>query len=134
MSHVSCVARAVSVWDNARFVSRQAVTGSVSRKRAPVAAFSAWLQRDEGFNALFRFVIMPLFLFSGAFFPVTRLPQGVREIAYATPLWHGVDLIRHLTLGTAALWPSLGHVAYLALWVAVGLFFARRTFTRKLVL
>jgi len=101
---------------------------------APVAALAAWLQRDEGFNALFRFGIMPLFLFSGTFFPVSRLPQGVREIAYVTPLWHGVDLMRHLTLGTASLWPSIGHVAYLAVWFGVGLFFAQRTVTRKLVL
>jgi lipooligosaccharide transport system permease protein len=65
---------------------------------------------------------------------VSRLPQGIREIAYVTPLWHGVDLMRHLTLGTASLWPSLGHVAYLGLWFGVGLFLAQRTFTRKLVL
>jgi lipooligosaccharide transport system permease protein len=65
---------------------------------------------------------------------VSRLPQGIREVAYVTPLWHGVDLMRHLTLGTATLWPSLGHVAYLALWVVAGLFLARRTFTRRLVL
>jgi lipooligosaccharide transport system permease protein len=101
---------------------------------APVAALAAWLERDEGFNALFRFGIMPLFLFSGTFFPITRLPEGVRVVAYVTPLWHGVDLMRHLTLGTASLWPSLGHVAYLALWACVGLFFAQRTFTRRLVL
>ena len=44
---------------------------------APVSAFSAWLERDEGFNALFRFGVMPMFLFSGTFFPVTRLPHGV---------------------------------------------------------
>ena len=58
---------------------------------APVSAFSAWLQREEGFNGLFRFVFMPMFLFSGTFFPVTRLPHGAREIAYATPLWNGVE-------------------------------------------
>jgi lipooligosaccharide transport system permease protein len=100
---------------------------------APVSAFSAWLQREEGFNGLFRFVIMPLFLFSGTFFPVTRLPHGAREIAYVTPLWNGVDLMRHLTLGTASLWPSLGHAAYLSLWVAVGLMLASRTYRRRLV-
>jgi lipooligosaccharide transport system permease protein len=100
---------------------------------APVSAFSAWLERDEGFNALFRFGITPLFLFSGTFFPVTRLPQGIREIAYATPLWNGVDLERHLTLGTATLWPSLAHAAYLGLWIAAGLHLARRTYARKLV-
>jgi lipooligosaccharide transport system permease protein len=100
---------------------------------APVSAFSAWLQREEGFNGLFRFVVMPMFLFSGTFFPVTRLPHGAREIAYATPLWNGVDLMRQLTLGTASLWPSLAHVAYLLLWVAGGLTLAARTYRRRLV-
>jgi lipooligosaccharide transport system permease protein len=100
---------------------------------APVSAFSAWLERDEGFNALFRFGVMPMFLFSGTFFPVTRLPHPFRELAYATPLWHGVDLMRHLTLGTATLWASLGHAAYLVLWIAAGHVLARRTFTRRLV-
>lgn len=100
---------------------------------APVSAFSAWLKREEGFNGLFRFVIMPMFLFSGTFFPVTRLPQGVREIAYATPLWNGVDLMRHLTLGTPSLWPSLAHTAYLLLWIAGGLTLAARTYRRRLV-
>jgi lipooligosaccharide transport system permease protein len=100
---------------------------------APVSSFSAWLQREEGFNGLFRFVVMPMFLFSGTFFPVTRLPHGAREIAYATPLWNGVDLMRHLTLGTASLWPSLAHVAYLLLWVAGGLTLAARTYRRRLV-
>jgi lipooligosaccharide transport system permease protein len=99
----------------------------------PISAFSAWLERDEGFNALFRFGVMPMFLFSGTFFPVTRLPHPFREVAYATPLWHGVDLMRHLTLGTARTLPSLGHVAYLVLWIAVGHVLARRTFTRRLV-
>ena len=100
---------------------------------APVSAFSAWLEREEGFNGLFRFVVMPMFLFSGTFFPVTRLPVGVRDVAYATPLWNGVDLMRHLTLGTASLWPSLAHVAYLALWVAAGLTLAARNYARRLI-
>ncbi len=100
---------------------------------APITAMAAWLERDEGFNALFRFGITPMFLFSGTFFPVSRLPQGIREIAWATPTWHGVDLMRHLTLGDAALLPSLGHVAYLAAWAGTGLWLAMRTFTSRLV-
>jgi lipooligosaccharide transport system permease protein len=100
---------------------------------APVSAFSAWLENEGGFNALFRFGITPLFLFSGTFFPLARLPHGVRELAYLTPLWHGVDLMRHLTLGTPRLWPSLGHVAYIALWFVVGLWLAERTHTKKLI-
>jgi len=100
---------------------------------APVSAFSAWLKNEEGFNALFRFGITPLFLFSGIFFPIARLPPGIRELAYLTPLWHGVDLMRHLTLGTPQLWPSLGHVAYMLLWFVGGLWLAERTHTRKLI-
>jgi len=100
---------------------------------APVTAFAAWLQREEGFTALFRFGVMPMFLFSGTFFPVTRLPVPFRQLAYATPLWNGVDLIRDLTLGTATFWASIAHVAYLLLWAAVGAVVARRTFTRRLV-
>ncbi len=74
-----------------------------------------------------------MFLFSGTFFPVSRLPHGFREVAYATPLWHGVDLMRHLTLGTAAVWPSLGHVVYLSAWVVAGTLLAQRTHRRRLV-
>jgi lipooligosaccharide transport system permease protein len=100
---------------------------------APITATAAWMETDQGFNALFRFGITPMFLFSGTFFPVSRLPQGLRELAWATPTWHGVDLIRSLTLGDAAVWASLGHAAYLAAWAAAGLWLAQRTFTRRLV-
>jgi lipooligosaccharide transport system permease protein len=100
---------------------------------APITALAAWMETDQGFNAIFRFGITPMFLFSGTFFPVSRLPQGIRELAWATPTWHGVDLLRHLTLGDAAAWPSLGHAAYLAVWGVLGLRFAQRTFTKRLV-
>ena len=43
--------------------------------------------------------LIPLFLFSGVFFPISQLPAGLRVIAYLSPLWHGVDLCRRLTLG-----------------------------------
>jgi lipooligosaccharide transport system permease protein len=100
---------------------------------APITAMAAWLERDEGFNALFRFGITPMFLFSGTFFPITRLPPVVRALAWLTPTWHGVDLLRSLTLGFATFWVSLGHVAYLAAWAGVGLVLAQRTFTKRLV-
>jgi lipooligosaccharide transport system permease protein len=100
---------------------------------APVSAYSAHVESDNGLTVLFRFGVTPMFLFSGTFFPLSRLPQGIREVAYATPLWHGVDLMRHLTLGTATFWPSVGHAAYLAAWGAAGLFLAHRAYTRRLV-
>ncbi|MBV8064043.1 MAG: ABC transporter permease [Actinobacteria bacterium] len=101
---------------------------------APVAAFSAWAPKDAYLSALLRFGIVPMFLFSGTFFPVTRLPPGVREIAYATPLWHGVDLARHLTLGTATWGMSLVHVAYLVAFAGAGLVIAERSYRKRLVL
>ena len=100
---------------------------------APMAAYAAVVPKDSYVAALFRFGVVPLFLFSGTFFPITRLPQGLREFAYATPLWHGVDLARHLTLGTATWGLSLVHVAYLAAFAAVGLWLAGRAYQKKLV-
>ena len=97
------------------------------------ACIAGWIERDEGFNAVFRFGIVPLSLFSGTFFPIERLPPAVRWIAYLTPLWHGVDLMRHLMLGTPELWMSLLHIAVMLVWFLVGLALALRTMTPRLV-
>ncbi len=87
---------------------------------APIFAFSAATDRPAGFAALERFGIVPMFLFSGTFFPVFQLPEVLQWVAYATPLWHGVDLCRHLVGGTQTLADALAHVGYLSLWVAGG--------------
>jgi lipooligosaccharide transport system permease protein len=100
---------------------------------APMAAFAATLDKDSGFSTLYRFVIIPLFLFSGIFFPISQLPLVLQVVAYISPLFHGVALCRDLTLGTVHLWPDLGHAAYLCLWVGVGYGVGRHTFARRLV-
>jgi lipooligosaccharide transport system permease protein len=100
---------------------------------APIAAYAVTLERDGGLSALFRFGIIPMFLFSGTFFPVSQLPAALRPVAYITPLWHGVDLSRHLALGRASFLGSLAHVAYLLLWAAVGTAIATVTYRRRLV-
>jgi hypothetical protein len=46
-----------------------------------------------------RFLIVPMFLFSGTFFPISQLPLAFELSAYVTPIWHGVELCRMLTLG-----------------------------------
>ncbi len=99
---------------------------------APVIAFTATQRNDQGFNAIFRFGITPLFIFSGTFFPVEQLPELLRLVAYLTPLWHGVDLIRSLVLGTAE--PALAaiHVAVLVGFGLAGLAAASVTFRRAL--
>ena len=100
---------------------------------APITAFAARLENDTGFSALQRFLILPMFLFSGTFFPVSQLPAFFEWVAYVTPLWHGVALSRGLALGTLEAGPALLHVAYLALWFAVGVVLALRSFRRRLV-
>lgn len=97
-----------------------------------VEAFSITRENDHGFAALNRFVVVPLFLFSGTFFPVEQLPRPMELFAYATPLWHGADLCRDLALGVAEAGPSLGHAGYLLLWFAVGAAFAVRNYRRRL--
>jgi lipooligosaccharide transport system permease protein len=98
----------------------------------PTAAYAATQDSDGAFVPYNRFVIVPMFLFSGTFFPVTRLPVPLDWLAYATPLWHGVDLCRELTLGNVHLLGALGHVAYLLLFVVVGFVWGRRTYTQRL--
>jgi lipooligosaccharide transport system permease protein len=99
---------------------------------APVMAWSITRTRDTAFNVVFRFVMIPLFLFSGTFYPISQLPAGVRPIAYATPLWHGVDLCRTLTLGTATPGMTALHVGYLLAVTGAGLAVARITYRRRL--
>ena len=99
---------------------------------APVEAFSITQNKDQNFALLFRFGMIPLFLFSGTFFPVSQLPAWIRPVAYATPLWHGVALCRQLSLGTADVVGALGHVAYLVVFVLAGLVVGQRTYRRRL--
>jgi len=100
---------------------------------APIASYAVTRERDVGLISIFRFGIIPMFLFSGTFFPVSQLPAALQPVAYITPLWHGVDLCRHLSLGTAPFWGSIAHVAYLSLWIVVGTAIAVRNYRRRLV-
>jgi lipooligosaccharide transport system permease protein len=100
---------------------------------APISAFTATQRNDQGFNAIFRFGLTPLFLFSGTFFPIEQLPAVIRPIAWVTPLWHGVDLIRQLTLGRVDPLLAIVHLLVLVAFVAVGTGLALITFRRALV-
>jgi lipooligosaccharide transport system permease protein len=102
---------------------------------APIVAFSATQRTPERFNALFRFGITPLFLFSGTFFPVESLPIFIQPLAWVTPLWHGVSLARGLSLGTIGEDPLIAaiHFAVLLGFVAVGAYASVRTVNAKLL-
>ena len=99
----------------------------------PFAAYAATRESDAAFVSVNRFVVFPMFLFSGTFFPVSRLPLPLEWLAYATPLWHGVDLCREFTLGTVHPLRALGHIAYLLVLVVGGLIWAERTYAQRLL-
>ncbi len=88
----------------------------------PIAAYMCTQRDPSAFSSIWRFGITPLFLFSGTFFPIDQLPEVVRPIAWLLPLWHGVDLARSLTLGTAMEQPllNLAHVVILGTGAVVG--------------
>jgi lipooligosaccharide transport system permease protein len=100
---------------------------------APIYAFSAGTRNDNSFNLLFRLGMVPMFLFSGAFFPVANLSAPLEAIAKVTPLWHGVSLTRMLTLGTVDPTLALIHLAYLGGLSALGWWWAVRRLSRRLV-
>lgn len=101
---------------------------------APVMAFTSWLDRDTGLVNLFRFGIVPMFLFSGTFFPITQLPGVMQPIAYITPLWHGVELTRGLALAdVSSAWSPWAHVGVLVGYAVVGTLVAVRKLSDRLI-
>jgi lipooligosaccharide transport system permease protein len=98
-------------------------------------AFAAQVRENTelGFALLFRFLMTPLFLFSGTFFPLEQLPAFMRPVAWLTPLWHGVDGARSLALGEPDLAMLALHLGYLVLAVALCGWWAWRAFHRRLV-
>lgn len=99
---------------------------------ACLIAFTATQKNDVGFSAIFRFVINPLFLFSGTFFPLTQLPDFAQAVAWATPLFHGVQLIRGAILDQLDPVTAPLHLAYLLVMLAVGAWFAERNLTKRM--
>ena len=99
---------------------------------APLVAYSSTLDKPDSFTTIFRFVLMPMMLFTGAYFPVSQLPDWLVPVVWLTPAWHGIELARGATFGTLGLLPALGHVAYLVAMVAAGVALSVRFFHRRL--
>jgi lipooligosaccharide transport system permease protein len=98
----------------------------------PVMALAATVDGDTAFSLLFRLGVIPMMLFSGAFFPVSQMPDALQWLASVTPVWHGVELVRGCTTADLPMLPALGHVTYLAVWAAVGWWLSRGAFARRL--
>lgn len=97
-----------------------------------IAAWSATQQVDKNFAIVFRMGVIPLFLFSGTFFPVDQLPDAFEPLSRLSPLYYGVDLCRMFTTGQPRWGDALINVTVLAAIVVVGWHFGTRTWTRRL--
>ncbi|WP_448389171.1 ABC transporter permease [Microbacterium aurum] len=100
----------------------------------PLMAYAGSIEDDKGQFALVqRFIFMPMFLFSGTFYPLDTLPWWLQWIGWISPLWHGAELGRVATYG-AQIPPAMiaVHLAYLVVLSAVGYLWGRRVFTERL--
>jgi lipooligosaccharide transport system permease protein len=99
---------------------------------APIAAFSATQESAQAFPVVYRFAVIPMFLFSGAFYPVSQLPGWLQPVVQVSPLYQGVALCRTLALGQGSLTVTCAHLAYLVVMAAVGSAVCIRNFRRRL--
>jgi lipooligosaccharide transport system permease protein len=100
---------------------------------AVVYSVTVRMRSEEGFGVIFRLGVFPLFLFSGAFFPVANLGPVLEWVARLTPLWHGVNLSRMLTLDTVDAGLAAVHVLVLLALVLLGWRWSVTGLTRRLV-
>ena len=104
-------------------------------------AFGALLQayaatvKDEGFQFAFvqRFVVMPMFLFAGTFFPLSVMPVYLQWIGWISPVWHGTQLARVASYGAEVEpWLMAVHLIFLLACIVGGLLAGVRVYRRRL--
>ena len=100
----------------------------------PLMAYSASITEDKGqFALVMRFIVMPLFLFSGTFFPLDNLPLAVRWIGWISPIWHGTELGRVFSFGyREPLLLTVLHAAVLSGLAVLGWILTRRRFALRM--
>jgi lipooligosaccharide transport system permease protein len=101
---------------------------------APLSAWAIERESDGAFSVVLRIVVFPLFLFSGTFFPISRLPDWLEPLVLLSPLYHAVELCRAATTGDLVFLDGLGNVAVLLVFIAVGVLWGERTFRKVLSL
>ncbi len=99
-----------------------------------IMAYACSIREDKGqFAMLMRFIVLPITLFSGTFFPLDALPIYLHWIGWISPLWHGAELSRVFAYGMdEPIWLTVAHVAYLSILFACGWLAARRITAARL--
>ena len=100
----------------------------------PLLAYSASLE-EEGYQYALvqRFIVNPMFLFAGTFFPLESMPIYLQWVGWISPMWHGTQLARVLAFGLPVPgWMVIVHLLVLLVVTVVGAVVATRLFTRRL--
>jgi len=101
---------------------------------AIMLAFSASIKDDDGVFALVgRFIVTPMFMFSGTFYPISSLPIYLQWIGWISPQWHATNLGRAMAYGMPIeSWLLIVHWGLMLAMAFVGLVWAHRVFERRL--
>ena len=101
---------------------------------APLMAYAATIE-NEGyqFALMQRFIVMPMFLFAGTFYPLEAMPGYLQWIGWISPMWHGTQLARALSFGLElAPWAAVLHLGFLLAVAGAGVLVAVGNFERRL--
>jgi lipooligosaccharide transport system permease protein len=94
--------------------------GFASFGMAVTSYMKSWQQLE-----IVNIVLLPMFLFSGSFYPLSVFPEWLQTLIRLFPLAHAIDLVRGLTLGNIS-WALVGHAMYFVVMIVVGLFFTTK--------
>ena len=100
---------------------------------APMVAYAATVQSEVSFVTIYRFAVVPMFLFAATFYPVAAYPTYLRPVVQIIPLYHGVALARSAAYGEGSWSTTLAHVGVLVAMAVVGVAWGRRSLRRRLV-
>ena len=94
-------------------------------------AATTWMRSWQDYD-LMNLAVLPMFLFSATFYPLSIYPEPIQVFVRVTPLYHGIHLVRALTLGEVG-WAQLGDVAYLFVMGTLALLLAQRRLGKLLL-
>jgi lipooligosaccharide transport system permease protein len=97
-------------------------------------AVTSFVKQDDGFYAIVgRFVLTPMFMFSGTFYPLESLPIYLQWVGWISPVWHATNLGRNLSYGLeVAPWLMAVHVLFMGAILVAGMIVATRKFAARL--
>ena len=101
---------------------------------AVMLAFASYVHNEDMFfTVVGRFIVGPMFLFSGTFYPLSTLPIPLQIFGWISPLWHATELGRYATYGHHISGGMIAlHIGFMAIMLLGGLLVASRQFEKRL--